>query len=55
MKLEWLGHASWKLTAGGMTIYIDPYEGEYDEEADIILVSHSHTDHCEPSKENAVK
>ena len=55
MKLEWLGHASWKLTAGGMTIYIDPYEGEYDEEADIILASHSHTDHCEPSKVNAVK
>ena len=55
MKLEWLGHASWKLAAGGMTIYIDPYEGEYDEKADIILVSHSHTDHCEPSKVNAVK
>jgi len=55
LKLEWLGHASWKLAAGGMTIYVDPYEGEYDEKADIILVSHSHTDHCEPSKVNAVK
>ena len=55
MKLEWLGHASWKLAAGGLTIYIDPYEGEYDEKADIILASHSHTDHCEPSKVNAVK
>ena len=50
MKLKWLGHASWKLKTGGKTIYIDPYEGDYDEKADIILASHSHTDHCEPSK-----
>ncbi len=50
MKLKWLGHASWKLKAGGKTIYIDPYQGDYDEKADIILASHSHTDHCEPSK-----
>lgn len=55
MKLKWLGHASWKLKAGGKTIYIDPYQGEYDEEADLILSSHSHTDHCEPSKVNMVK
>lgn len=50
MKLKWLGHASWKIKAGGKTIYIDPYEGDYNEKADIILASHSHTDHCEPSK-----
>ena len=55
MKLKWLGHASWKLKAGGMTIYIDPYQGEYDEEADLILASHSHADHCDPSKVNMVK
>lgn len=55
MKLKWLGHASWKLKAGGKTIYLDPYQGEYDEEADLILSSHSHTDHCEPSKVNMVK
>jgi L-ascorbate metabolism protein UlaG (beta-lactamase superfamily) len=50
LKLKWLGHASWKLKAGGKTIYIDPYQGDYDEKADVILASHSHTDHCEPSK-----
>jgi len=55
MKLKWLGHASWKLKAGGKTIYIDPYQGDYDEEADVILASHSHTDHCEPDKVKAVK
>jgi L-ascorbate metabolism protein UlaG (beta-lactamase superfamily) len=55
MKLEWLGHASWKLKAGDKTIYIDPYQGVYDEEADLILSTHSHMDHCDPSKVNAVK
>jgi len=55
MKLKWLGHASWKLKAGGKTLYIDPYQGDYDEEADVILASHSHTDHCEPDKVKAVK
>jgi L-ascorbate metabolism protein UlaG (beta-lactamase superfamily) len=55
MKLKWLGHASWKLKAGGKTIYIDPYQGEYDEKADLILATHSHTDHCEPSKVNIAK
>jgi L-ascorbate metabolism protein UlaG (beta-lactamase superfamily) len=55
MKLEWLGHASWKLKAGDKTIYIDPYQGAYDEEADLILSTHSHMDHCDPSKVNAVK
>lgn len=54
MKLKWLGHASWKLKAGGKTIYLDPYQGDYDEKADVILASHSHTDHCEPSKVKAV-
>ena len=50
MRLKWLGHASWKIKTGGMVIYVDPYQGDYDEEADLILASHSHTDHCEPSK-----
>jgi len=53
LKLKWLGHASWKLKAGGKTIYIDPYQGDYDEKADVILASHSHSDHCEPSKVKA--
>ena len=55
MRLKWLGHASWKLLIGEKIIYIDPYQGQYDEEADIILSTHSHTDHCDPSKVNMVK
>lgn len=45
MQLTWLGHDSFKLLAGGKVIYIDPYAGNYDEKADIILVSHEHFDH----------
>ncbi len=55
MRLKWLGHASWKINTGGKTIYIDPYQGDYDEKADIILATHSHQDHCDPSKINLVK
>jgi len=55
MRLKWLGHASWKIKVGGKTIYVDPYQGEYDEKADLILSTHSHTDHCDPSKINMVK
>ena len=50
ISLEWLGHSSFMLKAEGKTIYVDPYEGEYSEKADLILVTHSHFDHCDPSK-----
>lgn len=45
--LTLIGHASMKIkTAEGVVIYIDPYyEGDYSEKADIILVSHEHSDH----------
>jgi L-ascorbate metabolism protein UlaG (beta-lactamase superfamily) len=50
LELKWLGHASWKIKTGGKVIYIDPYEGNYDEKADIILSTHHHDDHCKPEK-----
>lgn len=50
MKLKWLGHASWKIKTGEKTIYVDPYQGDYDEKADLILATHSHSDHCDPGK-----
>ena len=45
--LTLIGHASMKIkTAEGVVIYIDPYHpGDYSEKADIILVSHEHSDH----------
>ncbi|MEM2341613.1 MAG: MBL fold metallo-hydrolase [Candidatus Bathyarchaeia archaeon] len=48
--VRWLGHASFHIVADGKSIYVDPYEGRYTEKADIILVTHSHFDHCDTSK-----
>lgn len=39
----------------GKTIYIDPSEGEYEEKADLILVTHVHHDHCDVSKINLIR
>lgn len=44
-KIDWLGHASFRIT-NGATIYIDPWKLSGDHpKADLILVSHSHFDH----------
>jgi L-ascorbate metabolism protein UlaG (beta-lactamase superfamily) len=46
-KLLFQGHGSLRLTGDdGRIVYIDPYKGKgYDLPADIILVTHQHTDH----------
>ncbi len=48
--VKWLGHASFHLKVDGLNVYIDPYEGDYKDKADVILVTHSHFDHCDLSK-----
>ena len=53
MKIKWLGHASFMITSEtGIKIITDPYVtaenlkyGEIKESADIVTVSHEHTDH----------
>ena len=53
MKIKWLGHASFMITSDtGTRIITDPYEdraefsyGDIQESADIVTVSHEHTDH----------
>jgi len=45
VKIDWLGHASFKIT-NKRVIYIDPYNVPSEEKADIILITHSHYDHC---------
>jgi len=49
--LKWLAHAGFQIKAEGKTIYIDleKYD-EFSEKADLILVTHSHTDHCDPAQ-----
>ena len=57
MKIKWLGHASFLVTSDtGTKIITDPFEasyvavdgpsyGEIEESADIVTVSHDHSDH----------
>lgn len=60
IQIRWLGHASFQILAAGKTIYVDPRYmksfkseiGQFFEnpdEADIILITHHHADHCYPS------
>ncbi|MGD8243579.1 MAG: MBL fold metallo-hydrolase [Anaerolineae bacterium] len=47
-RIHWLGHDAFRID-GPPTIYFDPYElGEGYPEADVILISHDHFDHCSP-------
>lgn len=48
--IKWFGHASFQLKVDKKIIYIDPYKGDYSEKANLILVTHSHGDHCSVAK-----
>ena len=50
MSVEWLGHAGFMIITQGNVIYLDPHEGEYDTLADLIIITHSHSDHCNTDK-----
>jgi len=44
--LKWLGHSGF-LVKNSSVIYIDPYKiSDNSEKADLILITHSHYDHC---------
>jgi L-ascorbate metabolism protein UlaG (beta-lactamase superfamily) len=52
VRIEWLGHSSFLLEGDGKKVYMDPFEiGEepdFDDKADILLITHEHFDHCSP-------
>lgn len=50
VKIKWLGHASFKISSEGKTVYIDPWKVEASPgDASVVLVSHGHYDHCSES------
>ena len=53
-KIHWLGQAGFRII-DDKVIYIDPYKIKRGEEADIILISHDHFDHCSPGDIEKVK
>jgi len=45
--IHWLGHDTFKI-AGEKVIYTDPFKIKKADNADIILITHEHYDHCSP-------
>ncbi|MBF0553988.1 MAG: MBL fold metallo-hydrolase [Nitrospirae bacterium] len=45
--ITWFGHDTFKIT-GGHVVYTDPYKIKKPDTADLILITHSHFDHCSP-------
>ncbi len=48
-KIHWLGHDTFRIEDDGMVIYLDPWKLEDGPPADLILISHDHSDHCSPA------
>ena len=53
LQLVWLGHSGFKIKSNSIVIYVDPYQIEETEKADVLLITHDHYDHC--SKEDVEK
>lgn len=53
-EIKWLGHSGF-LIKNSKTIYIDPYNIKTNsEKADLILITHSHYDHCSVADMNKI-
>jgi L-ascorbate metabolism protein UlaG (beta-lactamase superfamily) len=47
-RIEWLGHAGFRLRLARKVIYIDPYRVADGPHADLVLITHDHFDHFSP-------
>lgn len=43
--IKWFGQSALKINTGKISIYIDPYQLKKTDKADIILITHDHSDH----------
>lgn len=51
VSIKLLSHAAFRIKAENRIIYVDLEQySEAEEEADVILATHSHSDHCDPAK-----
>jgi L-ascorbate metabolism protein UlaG (beta-lactamase superfamily) len=44
--IHWLGHDSFRIDGDGVVVYIDPYRLKEGPKADLILITHDHSDHA---------
>ncbi len=48
--IERISHAAFKLSNGGIVVYIDPYNiPEATKDGDVVICTHDHFDHCSPT------
>ncbi len=52
--IKWYGQSGIKITIDTLTIYIDPYQINATDPADIIFITHSHADHFSPTDINKI-
>ena len=45
----WYGQSAWRIKYRETVIYIDPYNISTGDKADMILITHDHYDHCDPT------
>jgi len=56
VSIKWLAHSGFQIKADGKNMYVDlEQSSQTGEKADVILVTHSHTDHCDPAKIEQVR
>ncbi|MFP4055089.1 MAG: MBL fold metallo-hydrolase [Phycisphaerae bacterium] len=49
VEIKWLGHASFRISDRYSVVYIDPWKvSPAPRDGNVVLVSHSHHDHCSP-------